>query len=83
MKGDSIRDAVVEELTTIAPDIDRSELDPDADLRDEYDLDSMDAFNLIAALHKRLGVDIPDADAADLATVNQIVDYLRGKQGPS
>ncbi len=83
MGDDQIHNIVVQELTRIAPDINENELDPDADLRDYYDLDSMDAFNLIAALHKRLGVDIPDTDAAGLGTVNQIVDYLRGRQAGS
>jgi acyl carrier protein len=83
MTADDLRRVVVDELLAIAPDIDRDALDPDADLRDEYDLDSMDGLNLITALHERLGANIPEADAARLTTVNKIVAYLGDRQAVS
>ena len=39
----------------------------------------MDILNLVAALHKRLGVDIPEADYPQIATVPQAVEYLAGQ----
>ena len=36
----------------------------------------MDFLNLVAALHKRLGVDIPEADYPHLATTRQAAEYL-------
>jgi len=71
-----LRDIVLEELSAIAPDIDLATLDERASLRDEYDLDSMDALNLLTALHRRLGVDIPETDYARMHSLQALLDYL-------
>ncbi len=76
MNRDELRAVILEELSGIAPDIDTDTLDDQARLRDEYDLDSMDALNLLAALHKRVGVNIPEADYARMHSVSQLLDYL-------
>ncbi len=81
MTRDDIRLAVIEELGNIAPEADAGTVDPTADLREELDIDSMDVLNLVIALHKRLQVDIPDADAPQLVTLDGAVDYLAGKLG--
>jgi len=77
MKEAEIRDVVIEELGNIAPEIDFEEIDADADLREEIDIDSMDFLTLVTALHKRLGVDIPETDYEQLRTLNATVGYLR------
>jgi acyl carrier protein len=79
MTRDEIRAAVLEELSDIAPEVELAGVDPDADLREAIDLDSMDLLNLLIALHERLAVDIPEADARKLATLNGAVDYLAGR----
>ncbi|WP_028669256.1 acyl carrier protein [Saccharospirillum impatiens] len=79
MSYDQLRTALVEEITSIAPDLLPDEVTDDASLRDDYDLDSMDSFNLAAAIHKRLGVNIPDTDFARLQTVAQLITYLENK----
>lgn len=38
--------------------------------------DSMDIFNLLAALHQRLDIDLPDTGASQLLTVKTALDYL-------
>lgn len=76
MNRDELRNAVLEELSGIAPDIDLASFDDNANLQDEYDLDSMDALNLAAAVHKRLGVNIPDQDYARMHCVAELLDYL-------
>jgi len=70
-----------DELARLAPEIEFDSLDPAVDLREQADLDSMDFLNLVTALHHRLGVDIPDADAAKVATINGAVAYLARKRG--
>ncbi|CAE7555304.1 unnamed protein product [Symbiodinium sp. CCMP2456] len=62
LNEEEIRAVVVEELGRIAPEIDIAEIDPDGDLREEMDIDSMDHLNLMIALHKRLGIEIPEID---------------------
>ena len=79
MNRDELRKAVLEELSSIAPDIDMTTFDDTANLQDAYDLDSMDALNLAEALHKRLGVNIPDQDYARMRSIAELLDYLTEK----
>ena len=51
--------------------------DPATDLREQIDLDSMDMLNLMIAIHETAGVDIPEADYPQLATLSGCVSYLR------
>ena len=70
-----------EELNNIAPEIDMSGIGPAADLREAMDIDSMDFLNFITALHRRLGVDIPEIDYPKLVTLDGAITYLRAKLG--
>jgi acyl carrier protein len=76
MTKDDLRAAIVEELGDIAPEADAASVADDADLREALDLDSMDIFNLVVALSRRLGIDIPDADAGRLVTLGGGSEYL-------
>jgi len=75
-----LRELVVRTLTKIAPEAAREPLDPAVSLRDQLDLDSMDALNFVIGLHETLGVDIPETDYARLATLNDIVAYLAARR---
>jgi acyl carrier protein len=41
----------------------------------------MDSLNFIAAIHHRLGVDIPEVDYPKLVTLDEAVHYLGAKLG--
>lgn len=60
MTRDDIRAAVLQALTSVARAIDPQTLAADAELRHEYDLDSMDFLNFVIAVHDTLGVTVPD-----------------------
>jgi acyl carrier protein len=77
----SIRDAVRGALAGVAPEADLDALPAGANLRDELDLDSMDFLNFVVGLHEALGVDIPEADYAELATLAGCVAYLEARAG--
>jgi acyl carrier protein len=79
MTRDELRAIAWEELTNIAPDLADETIPDDADLSDEFDLDSMDFLNWITALHKRLGVAIPELDYPKLRSLGAAADYLAGK----
>ena len=68
-----------EELESIAPEVDLSTVTDTVNIQEYFDLDSMDIYNLLAALHQRLGIDIPDKDASKLLTVKDALDYLLPK----
>ena len=78
MTHDQARDAVLTSLDEIAPDAGVATLGADDDLREALDLDSMDVFNLVAALSERTGVDIPDGELVRLTTLDGLVTYLVG-----
>jgi acyl carrier protein len=67
---------VLKALSGVAPEIDAASVRPEALLRDQVDLDSIDYLNFMIAIHAASGVDIPEADYGKLGTVNDIVDYL-------
>ncbi len=76
MTPDAIRTAFLEDLTSVAPDIDPDTVGDDDHLQDDLGLDSMDFLNLVSALHKRFGLPIPEADYPELATTARAVRYL-------
>jgi acyl carrier protein len=76
MDAAEIRRQVLEELQRIAPELESEQLRGDRPLRDEVDLDSMDWLRLLGALHKRLGVNIPEADYRNLDSLDALVEYL-------
>jgi acyl carrier protein len=41
----------------------------------------MDVLNLVTALHERFGIDIPERDYPEIATLSLAVAYLSGKIG--
>jgi acyl carrier protein len=79
MTNVDIRAVVQEELGNIAPEIDLAVIDPAADLRETLDIDSMDFLNFIAAIHRRLGIDVPETDYAKLGSLDGAVRYLQSK----
>lgn len=76
MTEDEFRNGYLEELTRIAPDIDPDTVGADDHIQEDLELDSMDVLNLVTALHARFGVDIPEADYPQIATVSLATAYL-------
>jgi acyl carrier protein len=76
MNEADIRKQVLDALAGIAPEADPGKLDPEVNLRDQLDFDSVDFLNLMLALHQRLGVDIPELDYPQLTCINSAVRYL-------
>lgn len=76
MNPAAIRAIVIEEIEAIAPDVALVSISNHCDFREVLDLGSMDIFNLIAALHGRLGADIPDAAAGQFVTIGGATDWL-------
>ncbi len=81
MTDDDIRKTYLAELANVAPDIDPGTVGPDDHLQDDLELDSMDVLNFVTALHEKLGVDIPEADYPQIATLTKAVPYLASKMG--
>ena len=82
MTRDELRATVIRVLGEIAPEADLTALHPDVGIRDQLDLDSMDALNFVVGLHAALGVEIPEADYPKLRTLDACVDYLQVRSRP-
>lgn len=76
MTKDEVKTILFDELGKIAPEIDPSQANPMNDLREEFDIDSMDFLNLVTALHERLGIDIPETDYSSMFSLDAAVTYL-------
>ncbi|GHD52570.1 hypothetical protein GCM10017083_28080 [Thalassobaculum fulvum] len=79
MTEDEIRAAVLAALTGVAPDIEDETVDPATPFRDQFDFDSMDLLNFAIALHRSLGVEIPEIDYPKVASLEGCLGYLSGK----
>ncbi|MFH1779437.1 MAG: acyl carrier protein [Candidatus Omnitrophota bacterium] len=66
---------VVSEQLGVKPD----EVKPAASFRDDLGADSLDAVELIMALEEKFGIEIPDADAEALLTINDAIKYIENK----
>jgi len=79
-----VQKLAAESLRQIAPDIDIDDVDWTSDLRDEFDIDSLDFINLVGRLAKELGVDIPEKDYPDMVvSFDALVDYLKNRSAMS
>lgn len=76
MTREQIQAVLLEEIGNIAPEADLTALDPEADLRETLDIDSIGFLNLLIALGARLGIQVPEKDYAKLATLRLAVEYL-------
>ena len=77
MNRDELARRVLQLVTEIAPDVEAATVIPGIDFRDQFDFDSMDTLNFAIAVHRELGVDVPEADYARLASLDKCVEYLQ------
>ncbi len=57
-------------------ELEREKIVPEARLRDDLGLDSLDGVDLIVALEKALSVQIPETDARQMRTVADIFAFI-------
>ncbi len=76
MTKDEVKEAVKDIIATIAPDEDLDALDHGKLLRDQIELDSMDFLDIVMELRKRYGVQVPEEDYKELASLDSCAAYL-------
>ncbi|WP_424363338.1 acyl carrier protein [Methylocystis parvus] len=76
MTNDEIRSLLLQLICDIAPEADPTSIAEDEDIREAFDLDSMDFANLVVAIHKRTGVSIPELDYRKLFTLGGAITYV-------
>lgn len=71
-----LKQFLLEGLSLIAPEADFCTLRPDANIREELDIDSFDFLNFLIGIDEKFGIDIPETDYERLISLKQIIDYL-------
>ena len=79
MTNDDIKQIVLDIIADIAPDEDLSNVEPAERLRDQLDLDSMDFLDIVMELRKQHGIEVPEADYPELASLDSCANYLLPK----
>jgi acyl carrier protein len=79
MTSDEIRSTLLTCLIDVAPEIADEEIEDDADLRDELDLDSMDILRWVQGIHKALHVEIPEEDYGKIASLQDAIAYVAAR----
>lgn len=76
MKDQDARAAVRTAIGQVAPDVETDNLDENARLRQDLELDSLDFLRLVETIAQSTAVDIPERDYADVATVKGLIAYV-------
>jgi acyl carrier protein len=76
MTDQDVSTALAEELHRIAPDVSLADIDQAGDLREEFDIDSLDFLTLVTALGKRFELEMPEADYPKMQSFNALQNYL-------
>ena len=79
MTKDECKQVVLDIIAEIAPDEELSDVKPEVALREQLDLDSMDFLDIVMELRKKHGIEVPEEDYQQLASLDSCADYLTPK----
>ena len=79
MTKDECKQVVLDIIADIAPDEDLGNVKPEVRLRDQLQLDSMDFLDIVMELRKRHGIEVPEKDYQQLASLDSCAEYLTPK----
>lgn len=71
---EKMKEIVAEQLSC-----DPSEVELTTSFKDDLGADSLDLFELVMALEEEYSVEIPSEDLANINTVEDVINYLKGK----
>jgi acyl carrier protein len=67
-------------LVCEATKIDSSNVTKDTNFIDDLNLDSLDMVELMMKMEDEFGVEIPEDEAENLKTINDVIEYLNSKK---
>ena len=59
--------------------VDEADIKETSNFKEDLGADSLDLFELVMALEEECGVEIPSEDLESIATVNDVIEYLKAK----
>ncbi len=72
---EKVKRIIVEQLSVADDSVTK-----EASFIDDLGADSLDVVELIMALEEEFDMEIPDADAEKISTVNDVVEYIKDRQ---
>ena len=72
---EKVKKIIVEQLS-----VPEDSVTKEASFIDDLGADSLDVVELVMALEEEFDMEIPDADAEKISTVNDVVEYIKDKQ---
>lgn len=71
---ESLKSIIAEQLN-----VNEDEIKAESNFKDDLGADSLDLFELVMSLEEEYGVEIPSEDLEKIATVNDVMEYLKAK----
>jgi len=68
---DEVKEVIVEQLN-VSPE----EVKPESKFVEDLGADSLDVVEMIMALEEKFEIEIPDSEAENIKTVQDVVDYI-------
>lgn len=69
---EKLREIIAEQLS-----VDQSEIEMTSNFKEDLGADSLDLFELVMALEEEYDVEIPSEELENIATVEDVVEYLK------
>ncbi|MGZ4203748.1 MAG: acyl carrier protein [Actinomycetota bacterium] len=76
MNADQVRDVVLKILGQVAPEADPATIKPDVPFQEQLDIDSMDFLSFVSGIAQETGVEVPERDYPQIATLDGCLAYL-------
>ncbi|WP_129781911.1 acyl carrier protein [Peristeroidobacter soli] len=77
MNTPTIEQQILNAFLQVAPDVDPAKLKPEIPFRDQFDFDSMDTLNFAIGLHQQFGIDVPETQYRELASLAKTAAFVR------
>ena len=75
-KEKKVREFLIEDL-----EVEESAIRPDALLKDDLGIDSLDFVDIVVIVERKFGFKIKPAEMAGVTTLTQLCDYIESKVG--
>ncbi len=75
-------ESIVNQIMIEEFEIEPSQIRPQARLKEEFDLDSLDGVDLVVAIERKFGIRIEEEKARQMATLKDIYDYIENHLPP-
>lgn len=76
MTKEELQDMIVKEILQIAPDVEEDEIEVGENIQRSLEIDSFDFLKILTAMHEKTGVEVPEADYAQVGSVSEMASYF-------